>query len=145
MITIRTARKEDYEEIMHLYGIFVDNDKRFANFDNDSYDKVLNDSNAVFEVAVDNDKIVGLIAYSFRNVVRYPKPIVEVDEFFVLEEYRRQKVGTKLMEQVFKTAKEKDCQCVYLASGMDEERKIAHLFYEKYDFDKYGFHFKKTL
>ena len=103
---IRAATKEDYKEVMDLYGLFVENPKRYKNYNNDSYEKIIEDSNAFLEVAVFENKIIGFIMYSIRYVVRYPKPIIEVEEFFVLEEYRRMKLGKKFMDRVFDFAKE---------------------------------------
>lgn len=140
-ISIRKATKKEYKEVIKLYGLFVENEDRYKNYDNDSYNTVINDPNAILELAVIESKIVGFIMYSIRHVIRYPKPIVEVEEFFVLEEYRGMKIGKKLMDKVITFAKEQDCQYIFLASG--KERIPAHHFYKNCDFDEYAFHYRR--
>ncbi|PIY59772.1 hypothetical protein COY95_05305 [Candidatus Woesearchaeota archaeon CG_4_10_14_0_8_um_filter_47_5] len=140
-ITIRKAKKEDYQEVIRLYGLFVENKTRYQDHDNDSFNKVIDDSNTFLEVACIGEKTVAFIVYSIRNVVRYPKPIIEVEEFFVLEEFRRKRIGQKLMDRVFAIAKEKQCEYVFLASSKD--RIAAHNFYKNYGFDEYAFHYRK--
>lgn len=142
-ISIRDATLEDYEEAIKLYGIFVEDEKRYKNLDNDSFKKVISDSNSIMRLAINDDVIVGFILFSMRNVVRYAKPIVEIEEFFVLEEYRRMKIGKALTDDAFTYAKENDCEYVFLASG--KERVPAHKFYRNYGFDEYALHFRKKV
>jgi len=142
-ILIRKATSEDYRSVIELYGLFVENPEIYSKFDNDSYNDVINDQNTILELGIVNDKIVAFIMYSIRNVVRYPKPIIEVEEFFVLEDYRRMKIGKTLMDRVFDFAKQKDCQYVFLASG--KERIPAHKFYKNSGFDEYAFHYRKSI
>ena len=140
---IRRAVKEDYADVMQLYGLFVENAQRYVKQDNDSFNKVIDDPNSVLEVGIVGGRMVAFIMYSIRNVVRYPKPIVEVEEFFVLEEFRRMKIGKRLMDKVLEFSKSKNCQYVFLASG--KERVPAHKFYKSYDFDEYAFHYRKKI
>lgn len=142
-LLIRDATSDDYKEVMNLYGIFVEDQKRYIDFNNDSYSRVLNDNNTQLKLAILDDKIVGFILFSIRNVIRYSKPIIEVEEFFVLEEYRRMKIGKVLTDVAFSFAKENDCEYVFLASG--KERVPAHKFYHKYGFDEYALHFRKKI
>ena len=142
-ILIRKATSEDYRSVIELYGLFVENPEIYSKLDNDSYNDVINDQNTILELGIVNDKIVAFIMYAIRNVVRYPKPIIEVEEFFVLEDYRRMKIGKTLMDRVFDFAKQKDCQYVFLASG--KERIPAHKFYKNSGFDEYAFHYRKSI
>jgi GNAT superfamily N-acetyltransferase len=142
-LLIRKATENDYEIVMQLYGLFVENKQRYVNLDNDSYNTVINDPNSSIELGIIDDKIISFIMYSIRNVVRYLKPIVEVEEFFVLEEFRRLKIGKKLMDKVFDFAKNKNCQYIFLASG--KERIPAHKFYKNDGFDEYAFHYRKKI
>jgi GNAT superfamily N-acetyltransferase len=139
---IRFASSDDYQELMVLYNKFVGSD-RYSKLDNDSFNKVLNSgANFVF-IAEDNGKLIGFATFSVRLVVRYPKPIAELDELFVEEEYRRSGVGKMLMTQVLIKAKEMDCYRLYIESHYDH--KAAHKFYESLGFTNYGYHFIKNL
>jgi GNAT superfamily N-acetyltransferase len=141
-LIIRKATKKDYKEVIMLYGLFVENKERYKHFDNDSYNKIIKNSNAILEVGIVNDKIIAFIMYSVRYVVRYPKPILEIEEFFVLDELRKLKIGSKLMDSAIEYAKAKNCQYIFLASA--KERIVAHKFYKKYGFDEYAFHYRRA-
>ena len=142
-LVIRPAKKEDHEAVMNLYGLFVENQDRYKRKNADSYTRVLADKHAHIDVAMVNNKHVGFICYSLRNVIRYPKPIVEVEEFFVLEDYRRMKIGKKLMDRVLLFAQVEACEYIFLASS--KERVAAHKFYKNYDFDEYALHFRRKI
>jgi GNAT superfamily N-acetyltransferase len=139
-ITLQKAKRSDYRKVISLYGLFVEDPKRYAGPDNDSYLRFLSAPDNTLVLAKLGDQVIGFIAYSLRYVIRYPRPIIEVEEFFVLEEYRRLRIGTRLMDRAFAAAKEKDCQYVFLASG--KERIPAHRFYGRSGFDEYAFHYR---
>ncbi len=140
-VLIRSAKAEDYREIMVLYGEFVDNANRYSNFDADSFLRVIEDEKAFIDVAVIGEKIVGFISYSIRNVVRYPSAILEVEEFYVKPDQRRKGIGRKLMDHVLKVADKKNCSYVFLASA--KERPEAHEFYKATGYNNYAYHFRR--
>jgi GNAT superfamily N-acetyltransferase len=141
-MNIRLVKQSDYEELMGLYNLFVGSD-RYSRHDNDAFSTVIkNPRNFVF-IAEDHDKLVGFTSFSIRDVIRYPKPIAELDELFVLPEYRQQGVGKDLMSQVEAKAKALNCYRVFIESHYDH--KVAHQFYEKLGFTNYGYHFIKNL
>lgn len=141
-MNIRLAQESDYEEVIGLYNLFLGGD-RFSHHDNDSFKKVLKNTHNFIFVATDNNKIIGFITFSIRDVVRYPKPIAELDELFVSENYRKHGVGKLLMNEVEKKAKELDCYRLYIESHYDH--KTAHKFYESLGYTNYGYHFVKNL
>lgn len=140
-IAIREAEKEDYKEIISLYADFVNQLDRYKNFDNDSFLKVLDLPNFYIYLAETENRIVGFITFSIRTVVRYPKPIIEVEEFYVVPDLRRKGIGTKLTQKALDFAKENDCQYVFLASSKD--RIPAHKFYKALDFNEYAYHYRR--
>ncbi|MEK9196553.1 MAG: GNAT family N-acetyltransferase [Patescibacteria group bacterium] len=140
-IKIHRAVGEDYEKVIKLYGEFVEDTKRYTNLDNDSYLKAIDDPNFYIDLAVSDDIIIGFITYSIRTVVRYPKPIMEVEEFYVSPNHRRGGVGRKLFQNTLDFSKETNCQYVFLASSKD--RPTAHKFYKSFDFDEYALHFRR--
>jgi (aminoalkyl)phosphonate N-acetyltransferase len=139
---IRRAEESDYEQVIALYNLFVGED-RYSRYDNDSFQKVLkSDSNYVF-VIEEEKKIIAFATFSIRYVIRYPRPIAELDELFVLSDYRHQGLGKQLIEKVEDLAKEKNCHRVYIESQY--RFKGAHAFYEKLGYKNYGYHFIKNL
>lgn len=141
-MTIRNAKESDYEELMKLYNLFVES-ARYSNHDNDSFHKVLNNPSNFILIAEDGGVITGFLTFSVRDVIRYPKQIAEVDELFVLEEYRKHGVGKQLMEQMEKKAKELNCHKIFIESAT--EREAAHKFYESLGYKNNGYHFVKKL
>lgn len=139
-VKIRKAKKEDYKEVIKLYADFVKKPGRYKNFDNDSFLKALQLPNFYIYLAEIEKKIIGFITFSIRTVVRYPKPIVEVEEFYVVPALRRKGIGTKLVKKALDFARKNDCQYVFLASSKD--RIPAHKFYKALDFDEYAYHYR---
>lgn len=141
-MNIRKAKLGDYKELMFLYNGFVGED-RYSRYDNDSFKKVLGSPSNYIFIAQDGGKIIGFATFSIRNVVRYPKPIAELDEIFVGIPYQKKGVGHKLMEKIEKTAKEKNCHRMFIESAY--QHKPAHKFYENLGYKNYGYHFIKDL
>ena len=138
-IQIRSATQEDYEQVLKLYGFFTERD--YSRHDADSFSKVLQDPNSYLFVADHDGVAIGVALVTIRNVVRYARPVAELDELFVLEEYRKQGIGKKLMRAVEQKATELHCQRIYLESHAD--RKPAHAFYEALGYTNYESCFKK--
>jgi GNAT superfamily N-acetyltransferase len=141
-MNIRPAKQTDYNEVMNLYNLFVGED-RYSGYDNDSFIKVIDSKNNFIFVAEDLGKLVGFASFSIRSVVRYPKPIAELDELFILFEYRQKGVGRMLMKEVENKAQELNCYRIFIESHYDH--KTAHIFYEKLGYTNYGYHFIKNL
>lgn len=140
MITnLRQAQESDYEPLMNLYNLFVEED-RYSNFNNDSFHKLLNDKNYFIYVLEDQQKLIGFATFSVRFIVRYKQPIAQLEELFVKEEHRNKGLGKKLINQVADKARELDCYRLYIESHID--RTTAHAVYEKLGFSKDGYYFK---
>jgi len=127
---------------MSLYNLFVGQD-RYSAHENDSFSRVIQNPNNFVFVAEDKDQLIGFATFSIRDVIRYSKPIAELDELFVLEEYREKGIGKQLMEKIEDIAKEKGCHRIFIESHYDH--KAAHKFYEKLGYKNYGYHFIKNL
>jgi len=132
----------DYKELMGLYNLFVKSD-RYSRYDNDSFVRVRQNPNNFVFVAEDEGKLVGFISFSIRDVIRYPKQILELDEIFVLQDYREKGTGKMFMDQMEKIAKEKNCYRIFIESHYDH--KGAHKFYETLGYTNNGYHFIKDM
>ena len=141
-VNIREAEKKDYEKLMKLYNAFV-GDERYSDKNGDSFEEVLASENNFVYVAEDKGNLVGFVSFSVRTVIRYPKPIAEMDEIYVTPAYRRKKLGTKLMETALEKAGDLGCHRMFIETHYDHE--LAHNLYEKMKFTKYGYHFIKDL
>lgn len=142
LVIIRRAKPEDHKELMGLYANFIETD-RFSGLDNDSFQKVIGSRNNFALVAEEDSKLVGLITASSRLVIRYPVPIMEVDEFYVDPDYQRHGIGGKLIQEIEKIALENNIKRIYIESG--HKYTLGHKFYEKNGYKNSGYYFRKVL
>jgi L-amino acid N-acyltransferase YncA len=141
-MTIRPAKKTDYEHLVQLYNGLVESN-RYSKHDNDSFQQVLENPNSYIYVLELKDTLIGFISFSICPVVRYPKPNAEVDEFYVDTEYRKQGLGQKLLQTALDKATELNCHRIFIESHY--KHKSAHKLYEKMDMTNYSYHFIKNL
>lgn len=139
---IRNAITEDYEKLMKLYNLFVGSD-RYSKHNNDAFLRVLKNPNNFLFVAEENGLLIGFASFSIRDVIRYPKKIAELDELFVLENFRKSGVGKQLIIKAEEKARKLDCYRMFIESHYDH--KTAHQFYEALGYTNYGYHFIKNL
>ncbi len=140
---VRQAVSADHQQLIALYGEFIETD-RFKNLDNDGFQKVIRSKNNFVLVAEEDSKLIGLITASARLVVRYPIPIMQVDEFYVDIAFRSQGIGQKLMLAIEDIAQQKGYQRIYIESGYQHEEQ-GHKFYKKNGYDNKGYYFLKIL
>lgn len=139
---IRPAKSSDYNDLMKLYNLFVESD-RYSKHNNDSFEKVLSNPRNFIYVAEEDNHLVDFATCSIRDVVRYPKPIAELDELMVHPDFRKHGLGKKFMDVIEKKAKEYNCYRIFIESHYDH--KGAHKFYEALGYTNYGYHFIKNL
>ena len=114
-MNIRPAVTDDYGKVMEMYNDFIGED-RYSRHDGDSFAKVVaSPSNYIYVVEIEGE-LVGFASMSVRNVVRYPKPIAELDELYVAPSHRKHGVGKELMLKIETTAKEQGCYRVFIES-----------------------------
>lgn len=133
-ITIEKLRKEDLKEAISIYD---DNHGLTTNYDKliNIYDKIYNNSAYHNIVAKVNDRIVGLATVITNyDIVEELKPFLTIWNFGVREEYRRQKIGTKMFEYIYEYAKNNGCNFISLIA--EKDNKIAQSFYEKLGYNK---------
>ena len=139
---IRTVKEEDYQELMQLFNLFVGED-RYSRYDADSFNKVIrNPQNTIF-IAEDERQIIGFATMSVRDVIRFLRPIAELDEIFIKETHRRQGIAKELMEEVEKKARDIPCSRIFIGSFY--ERKEGHKLYEALGYTNKGYQYVKEL
>ncbi|CAN5174011.1 GNAT family N-acetyltransferase [soil metagenome] len=138
---IRLATSQDYGQILDLMMLFVDD--RYKNKDADSFKEVFTSSSNFIYVAEDQGNLLGFATASIRYVIRYPRPILELDELFVREELRGKGIGKMLMEKVEDLAHEYNCCRIFVGSFY--ERTSGHKFYEALGYENKGYQFLKII
>jgi GNAT superfamily N-acetyltransferase len=110
-LDIRKAKTTDFEEIHSLI-------KEFAEFIK-TPEKVIttpsqmNNDKDYFNcfIAVDKNKIIGFATY-FIAYYSWTGKAIYLDDLYVLEKYRGQGIGNKLLDKVIETAKSENCKKV---------------------------------
>lgn len=83
--------------------------------------------------AYDRDELVGsVMGIECMDLMGSCEPFMVVENVIVSDRVRRQGIGQKLMLQIEHIARDLGCAYIILVSG--DQRKEAHLFYEKLGF-----------
>jgi len=147
-IEIRKATLKDLDEILKL------NRELFVN-EHDNFDKTIDvkwslgeehreyylkgitSKNRIEIVALVDGRIVGYLAGSVikADEWRTLKKLVELDDMFVLENYRSYGIGSKLFSEFVKWAKSKKVERMKVLTSFSNERAIG--FYKKNGFSEY--------
>jgi len=88
-------------------------------------------------------KIIGMLSMIFLSRLNQNTLETYIPELIVLETYRTQGVGKKLISSCMTIAKEKKCHRIRLESG--NQRKESHQFYEHLGFEQSSLSFTKNL
>lgn len=95
------------------------------------------------QVAVFNeDKCIGLTGFWFGTKLWTGK-YLEIDNFIVHPDYRKNGIGKLLTNFIDEKAKELNCTCIVLDAFTGNFD--AHRFYYKQGYEPRGFHFIKTI
>ena len=152
-IVIRKAELEDLKEIQKLnYKLF---ELEYNNFDpalnmewtfsktGEDYFKDLIEKGTVWLV-VDNDKVIGYLAGSIDGKPAYAtKSLAELDNFYIEEEYRRQGIGKRLVEELKKYCKTKGIEEIIVTASA--KNMNAREFYQNNGFDEFEITYKMKL
>ncbi len=95
-------------------------------------DTIASDKKAIFVVAKDGGKVVGMATTYL--VAKFGKTIGYVEDVVVNETHRGQGIGTKLMERIVSEAKDAGVYYLYLTSR--DGRTAANSLYQKLGFEK---------
>jgi ribosomal protein S18 acetylase RimI-like enzyme len=111
-------------------------------FSNEKLSGELNNPNAVFYFALDNDNVIGYLKLNFGSsqTELQDDKAVEIERIYVLKAYHGKNIGQLLYDKAIEIAKEKNAHYVWL--GVWEENPRAIRFYKKngfLEFDKHIF------
>ena len=153
MIKVRSAQKEDIADLQTLNNeVFVDNvqydedlDLNWARSDKGKqyFNELLNNADAFCIIAEDNDKRVGYLAASPKEIDYRHSRYIEIQNMGVIPEYRSQGVGKLLMDDFFKWARIKGYEKVFINAYIKNHRAIS--FYKNAGFDEIDISLEKKL
>ena len=133
-IIIEKLEKEDLEEAIKVYDsnhdLKTDYNKLLS-----VYDSIYNNQAYHNIVAKVDNKIVGLATIIINyDIVEVLKPFITVWNLGVLKEYRRKKIGTKMLQYIYDYAKDNNCDFIALLASPDNV--VAQTFYENMGYNK---------
>jgi len=151
-ITFRTATKDDLGAIVSLLsddelaenrekpvggdGVAEEYARAFAAMEGEHYNRML--------LAEADGRIVGALQLVFvPGLSRRGATRAIVESVRVVSDLRGRNVGTAIMKEAIRRAKDAGCALVQLTS--DNRRSRAHLFYRRLGFEQSHFGFKKEL
>lgn len=132
-VYFKIATYEDIEGIIKLCNVCFE-----ENTDIDNAKKIfqenVNDPNQIYLIGILDGEIVAhvkinIIPTIYENMGTY----AILNHVCVKPELRREHIGTKMLDECFKIAKEHNCKCVELWSK--NFRTAAHGLYHKYGFE----------
>ena len=146
-IVVRTASDNDLPVILGLL-YELGRPKPQKDSDVDTFRKLVKkyvtDSDKKILVAeIDDMKIIGMVSMVFLPRLNRTTLEMYIPELVVLEKYRNQGIGKKLIDSCISFANEKKCHRIRLESG--NQRKESHQFYKSLGFEQSALSFTKNL
>lgn len=129
--------KLELKDLKEAISIYDENHGLKTNYDKlvNVYENIYNNPLYHNIVAKIDGKIVGLATIIINyDIVEDLKPFLTIWNFGIKEEFRRQKIGTKMFDYIYEFAKENNCDFISLIA--QKENKIAQSFYENLGYNK---------
>lgn len=139
---IRKLELNDLEEVFELLDELYENKIEYAIFI-ENYKECLKDNNFYGIVAVEDNKIVGVLISRIINRLVKKKNILFIDDLIVNGKYRNKGIGKLLIQHATTYAISNNFGALELTSMI--ENVNAHRFYENNGFEKRQYKFKKYL
>ena len=139
---IRKIELEDLEEVFKLLDELYENKIEYSIFVK-KYKESLKDNNFYGIVAIEENKVVGILISRLINRLAKKKNILFIDDLIVEKQNRNAGIGKLLIQNATEYALSKECGAVELTSLIENEN--AHRFYKKNGFEKRQYKFKKHL
>lgn len=141
MLGIKIAREEDVD---FVYQCICDLENE--SFDKTTFQKIYNDNiknaNIIYLIAY-SEKPVGFLSCHIQPLLHHCGLIAEIQELFVIEEKRNQKIGSQLLRELKEKLKDKNVQQLEVVTNM--KRFDTHRFYERESFVRTSYKFVLPL
>ncbi|NEZ45422.1 GNAT family N-acetyltransferase [Paenibacillus alvei] len=132
MLVIRPITQDELPALSQLYTELMGSQTNMAKLEQ-VYRKIQHDDQYIILGAFHEGQLAGtLMGIICHDLVGECKPFMVIENVIVSPTVRRQGVGKKLMQDIENIARHRDCAYIIFVSG--EQRKEAHVFYEKLGF-----------
>lgn len=139
---IRKTKLEDLDSVFELLDELYENKIEYSKF-TQKYKESLEDNSFYGIVAIEDNKVVGVLISRVINRLAKKKNILFIDDLIVNEKCRNIGIGKLLIQTATAYAISKDCGALELTSMIQNIN--AHRFYENNGFEKRQYKFKKSL
>jgi len=139
---IREITLNDLDRVFELLNELYSYNLKYEKF-KENYKLKLKDRNSYNIVAVEDNKILGVLTSDIQVKLRREKNQCYVEDLIVDKEYRNQGIGKKLLQHVINYARTNNCEIIKLSSFITNDK--AHKFYESNNFVKQSYEFKQYL
>ena len=107
------------------------------------FTELLKNSNSICLIAKDNNKNIGYLAASSKEIPYRLSRCVEIENMGVIPEYRSKGIGQKLIDECLKIAREKGFQKVYVNTYFKNNGAIN--FYKNNGFTEIDLSLEKNI
>ena len=132
-LLIRKAVLEDQEAIYQMICDLEDTEIDRAGFDI-AFRKNISAENITYFIAEFDGKPVGMISCHIQSLLHHAALVSEIQEMYVMPQFRSKSIGRELMNRVVEHAKNEGAIQIEVTSRATREN--AHRFYQKEGFDK---------
>ncbi len=139
---IRKTKLEDLDSVFELLNELYENKIEYSKF-TQKFKESLEESSFYGIVAIEENKVVGVLISRIINRLAKKKNILFIDDLIVNENCRNTGIGKLLIQTATTYAISKDCGALELTSMIQNIN--AHRFYENNGFEKRQYKFKKSL
>jgi GNAT superfamily N-acetyltransferase len=142
-VTIRSTRREDFDEIIPLLKQLWPAQPIDFRAAREILDRGMACDRRAYLCACLGEQIIGFGTLMIRDCLWLQGDVGYICDLVVDQEHRGSGVGTALVEKAVEIARQRGCRRVELDSGF--HRTAAHQFYEGRGFEKRAFLFSKIL
>ena len=152
-MNIRVASKDDLELLQKLNNeLFLDNQKYDSDLDldwplsdmgNKYFSEFLENPDACIFIAEIENKPVGYILAEVREIEYRKGKYAFLENMGVIQEYRNKGIGSRLIDELIKWAKDREVKKVYVTSYLKNEG--ATEFYRKSRFSDIDLTLEKVI
>lgn len=141
-MVIRQATINDLNDIYKIICELEETILDKQNFEK-VYIKNIEDENIYYLVTVIENRIIAFLSVHIQYLLHHAGKVAEIQDLFVVQEYRNLNIGRILVQESEKWAKEHGANDIEVSSN--QRRLQAHKFYERENYIKSHFKFTKQL
>lgn len=141
-ISLRRATPPD---VTLIYSFLCELEEETFDFDqfNAIYNRNLLNPNCHYFLAFDHDRCVGYASVHAQWLLHHCGKVGEIQEMFVIPDYRSKGIGQLLIQQLFEVAQQENFEILEVTAN--KKRLDTHRFYERQGLERTHFKFVKKM